>query len=183
MIGEGLLAKKPLIVLICLMVSSALLAHDHPWPPPIATFDVTDIGSRTFPLTFSGTASLYVDRKPDGTVSSWVEGDHMKTANVSDKTITKMVIEVRWQDAHGEGTSLIHYHIDLTDPPPDESLVPGASRSVGGAHRPVPKVDHEATEFDKLAVAKPQLRIHAVSVTFSDGSSYSEPSDHKERPW
>jgi hypothetical protein len=180
---EGLLMKRIWIVLVFLLVSLALWAHDHPWPPPIATFEISDIGSRTSPLAFSGTASLYVDRKPDNTVLSWVEGDHMKTTNVSNKVITKMVVEVRWQEAHGEGTSLIHYDIDLTDPPPDDSLLPGASRSVGGPHRPVPKVNHKSTDFDNLPVVKPQLRIHAVSVTFSDGSTYYEPSDDKERPW
>lgn len=175
--------KNKLLVLACLLISCVLWAHDHPWPAPTATLDITDISSRISPLTFSGTATLYVDRKPDGTVSSWVEGDHMKATNVSNKIISKMDVEVRWQDAHGEGSSDIHYEIDLTDPPPDDSLAPGASRPIGGPHRPGPKINHTTTDFDKLPTVKPQLRIHAVSVTFSDGSTYTEPSDDKGRPW
>jgi len=175
--------RRKVIVFTWFLISSVLWAHDHPWPAPTATFNIADIGSRVSPLTFSGTASLYIDRKQDNTVSSWVEGDHMKVTNVGDKVITKMIVEVRWQDAHGEGTSLIHYEIELNDPPPDESLVPGASRPIGGPHRPVPKIDHIAADFDKLPTVKPQLRIHAISVTFSDGSTYTEPSDDKERPW
>jgi hypothetical protein len=107
----------------------------------------------------------------------------MKATNVSNKIISKMDVEVRWQDAHGEGSSDIHYEIDLTDPPPDDSLAPGASRPIGGPHRPGPKINHTTTDFDKLPTVKPQLRIHAVSVTFSDGSTYTEPSDDKGRPW
>jgi len=175
--------KNKWIVLPCLLISSVLWAHDHPWPAPTTIFAITDIGARNSPLTFNGTATLYVDRKPDGTVSSWVEGDHMQAANASNQTITKMVVEARWQDAHGEGSSLIHYEIDLTDPPPDDSLLPGANRPLGGPHHGGPKIKHTTADYDKLPTVKPQLRIHAVSVTFSDGSTYTEPSDDKERPW
>jgi hypothetical protein len=175
--------KNKLLLLAWVLVSGLLWACDHPSPPPTATFDITDIGARTSPLTFSGTATLYVDRKPDDTVASWVEGDHMQATNVSNKIIAKMVVEVHWQDAHGEGSSLIHYVIDLTSPPPDESLLPGERRRVGGAHHPGPRIRHTTAEFDDLRAVKPQLRIHAVSVTFSDGSTYTEPSDDKERPW
>lgn len=174
---------KSFVVLAWFLLSSLLWAHDHPWPAPTATFDITDIGVPSSPLTFSGTATLYVDRKQNQTVLSWVDGDHVQAKNVSNKIIRKMVLEVRWQDAHGEGSSQIHYVIDLTDPPPDESLEPGASRPVGSPHHPGPRIRHTMAEFDSLPVVKPQLRIHAISVTFSDGSTYTEPSDDKERPW
>jgi len=180
---ENLPMKSKLIAPAWLLISCLLWAHDHPWPAPTAIFAITDIGSRNSPLAFSGTATLYVDRKPDDTVSSWVDGDHMKATNVSNQVISKMVIEVRWQDAHGEGLSQIHDEIDLTDPPPDESLVPGASRPFGSPHHPGPKIKHTTADFDKLPAVKPQLRVHAVSVTFSDGSTYTEPSDDKGRTW
>jgi hypothetical protein len=175
--------KRKLCVLSWLLLAALGWAHDHPWPAPAAIFDITDIGAPNSPLAFSGTATLYVDRKPNNTVASWVEGDQMQAKNVSNRIISKMVVEAHWQDAHGEGSSQIQYVIDLTDSSPDESLLPGASRHLGVAHHPGPKIRHTTAKFDSLPEVKPQLRIHAVSVTFSDGSTHTEPADDKERPW
>jgi hypothetical protein len=164
-----------------LLISTSVLAHDHPWPPPIAAINITDIGLRVSPVTCSGTADVYVDRKSYGTVSSWVEGNHLQITNVSSKVITKMLVEVRWQDIHGEGTSVIRYDLDFTDP--TDSIQPGGSWKTSGAHAPGPKVNHKAADFDSLPANAPKLRAHALSVTFSDGTSYSESPDDKERPW
>jgi hypothetical protein len=173
--------KYAALAFALLLISFPLLAHDHPWPPPIATINISDIGLRISPVTCSGTADVYVDRKSDGTVSSWVEGNHLQITNVSSKVITKMLVEVRWQDVHGESTSVIRYDLDFTDP--TGSLQPGGSWKTSGGHASGPKVNHKAADFDGLPAVAPKLRAHALSVTFSDGTSYSESPDDKERPW
>jgi hypothetical protein len=122
-----------------------------------------------------------VDRKSDGTVASWVGGNHLTITNVSDKIITKVLLEVRWQDAHGEGNSVIHYDLDFSDPA--DSLQPGGHWTTSGVHGNMPKMKHTAAEFDSLPTIAPKLRAHALSVTFSDGSTYTESPDDKERPW
>jgi hypothetical protein len=173
--------KPKIFALTLLLFASSLWAHDHPWPSPTATFAVTDVGSRISPITCSGTTSLHVDRKSDGTVASWVGGNHLTITNVSDKIITKVLLEVRWQDAHGEGNSVIHYDLDFSDPA--DSLQPGGHWTTSGVHGNMPKMKHTAAEFDSLPTIAPKLRAHALSVTFSDGSTYTESPDDKERPW
>ena len=172
--------RNKILAFVTLLISASLFAHDHPWPAPTATISVTDISVRTSPVVCLGSASVYVDRKLDGTVSSWVE-PHPTVKNVSSKVITKMVLEVQWQDVHGEGNSLIHYELDFTDP--TDSIQPGSSWTSTVEHMPTVKIIHKAAEFDSLPSVAPKVRIHALSITFSDGSTYTEAADDKERPW
>lgn len=173
--------RSRMVAFAVFLSSLPLLAHDHRRLLPTATFNITDIGNAIAPVKCSGTAEAYVDRKPDGTVSSWVENNHLLITNVSSKVITKMLIEERWQDVHGEGTSVINYDLNFADPA--DSIRPGGNWSTSGAHHSGPKVKHTAADFDRIPVVVPKARAHAISVTFIDGSTYSESPDDKERPW
>jgi hypothetical protein len=174
--------KQGILVLISLLLSPALWACDPPRLAPIAILDITDIGKPGAPVTCTGTAHAYVDPQPDGTVLSWVEGDNMNVKNVSNKIIIRMLIEAQWQDVRGGGNSVLNYDLDFTDPA--HSLHPGDAW-VGESvrHKPGPKMRRTKAEFDALSEIAPKLRIHALLVTFSDGTTYSESPDLKERPW
>ena len=171
---------KQSILAVSLLLSS-FRCDDHPWPTPVAVFDITDISNTNAPITCTGTAHAYVDPQSDGTVASWVEGDGLVVKNVSNKIITKMLIEARWQDVRGEGTSVINYNLDFTDPA--DSIQPGGSWSIHIKHKPGPKIRKSKVEFDSLPEVTPKLRAHALLITFSDGTTYSEAPDLKERPW
>ena len=99
--------------------------------------------------------------------------------NISDKVITKLTIEVRWQEVRGDGSTSI-WELDFSDPA--DSIRPGGHWGTRGKHLPGYRPTLAKVDYDNKPAVKPKARAHALSVTFSDGTTYSEPPDTKARP-
>lgn len=173
--------KKICIALITLFAMLAF-AHD---PEPVATINIEDVSMKGAPVKFFGTADAYAeinpealkdDRHPD-IVAMTVEENNLQLQNVSDRTITRMIVMVMSTDVRGG--HLVHIRHFSNN---NKGYPPGyANKALATMKFPSGR-EHVMTfskaiaekEYQLKPYVQPRCQVYVAHVLFADGGEWTD---------
>ncbi len=145
---------------------------------PSVEIPIKDASQPGAPVKIFGNAYLYLKKLPRDRVMVWIEPLGLQAQNVTIKVIKKMTLEMSLKEGLGIGT-LETRELDFTDPRFHAPLQPAEIWKQPFDHTGGTRTKMTTAEYEKHEKTAPSVTAHVLSVTFSDDTTYAEPTINK----